>query len=392
MEDSRITNKDKILMMGFILAPMNGLRFFKIGPAEILILIWCFLNYKQCLKINVKNYNFIFWSIFLFVISVGANYGILFYPNQVDYTGLTTWFYFMVISISIYQVFRNKSYNYSNNFLKKTISISIIWYFFLYLYSFFINDVFLGAPLWYENVRFSGGANNPHQLAVLLAAITPLILKYLEESNNRLTKLYNISLFCIAIFLGMETNTATLQLSLVVSLAFLFYSIKLNKIKNIKNKFILYILTVIITIIIFLFFYQYFYESFVAWLTSDPNGLGRIKIFTTITDTLNKNWIFGLGPGTHAYFGELEYHNTYLEIIAMSGVLGFAIFIIYTIKIFKNLKIDIYFMSAIISLYVYGLAGFSLRRLAYWSVLMLLLAIAEKKNVNEAKKVPANIF
>ena len=358
---------------------MTGLRISKVGPAELLVLVWILLNMKNIVKLKINNYNTVFWFVFMFLLSVGSGYGIIFYPNQVSITQLITWLYLMIISLGIYQVFKLKKVTYSTNFLKKLVIVTILWYFFLYLYSLIINNTFLGAPLWYGTDRFSGGADNPHQIAVLLVALTPLILKYMSAAKSIKYKIYYFVLFIIAIFLGFETKASTLQLSIFISIAFLLIMKIMNLNKNKRNKILMLVILLFIFSGSIMLLYEKIMNFIYIWITNDPNGLGRFEIFSTITDTLEKNWIFGLGPGTHAFYGYEEFHNTYLEIIAMSGIIGMLNFIWYTIKKFRIYSVDIYFVSSTIALYVYGLAGFSMRRLIYWSIIMLMLAISENK-------------
>src|SRR5699024_1083727 len=87
---------------GVILAPMTGLRIGKIGPAELLVLIWCLIQSPEYLKLNIKNYNFLFFFSFLFCTAIGTSIGILFYPQQTIPVQLFTWLYLMFISIGIY--------------------------------------------------------------------------------------------------------------------------------------------------------------------------------------------------------------------------------------------------------------------------------------------------
>ena len=145
---------------------------------------------------------------------------------------------------------------------------------------------------------------------------------------------------------------------------------------NLNLKFRLIILLVI-TIIVSLLYID-IYTGILEWIKLDPNGLGRFDIFSTIFLPFSKSPLVGLGPGGHAYGGIMEFHNTYLEILAMGGILGLLIFIIYSIKIFNTLKTDYRLVFIILPLYMYGVAGFAMRRLVYWSILMIVIVFAEK--------------
>ncbi len=108
-----------------------------------------------------------------------------------------------------------------------------------------------------------------------------------------------------------------------------------------------------------------------------------MEIFRTIGIALKKNPIFGLGPGGHAYDGTMEFHNTYLEILAMTGVVGFFIFAKFSLRIYRVLKSDYTLYLIVLPLYAYGLAGFSMRRLVYWNLIVLAVVLAQKKGKGE---------
>ena len=131
--------------------------------------------------------------------------------------------------------------------------------------------------------------------------------------------------------------------------------------------------------------HEYIYSMFMKWLADDENGLGRLEIFKSFTYSMRKNIICGLGPGAHAYNGTFEYHNTYLEILAMSGVLGFIVFLRFSITIFKKMMSDKYLLLCIIPLYAYGFAGFAMRRLIYWGIIAIALVLSEKKAENKTE-------
>ena len=122
------------------------------------------------------------------------------------------------------------------------------------------------------------------------------------------------------------------------------------------------------------------------WVKEDVNGVGRINIFKSVTYLFNKNPVFGLGPGDHALNGTFEFHNSYLEIFAMTGVLGTILFLKYSIGLFQRASDYPEFLLALIILYAYGFAGFTFRRLIYWSIQSLAYACSLSNQKNNLKK------
>lgn len=388
----RISNIDKLLLLGIILAPMTGFRIWKVGPSELLVFLWCILNIRSIFKLKWSNYNVKFWLLFIILIILGTMFGVINYPNQVVVSQLITWFYIMFISIFIYSGLRIKPLDYAEELLKRIVIFGTLWYFFLFIYSLFVSSNFFGAPLWYgSGARFSGGATNPHQIAVAIGAYLFISIRYAIKSETKVNKISYIVLAILALMMGIATKSSTLIMALVLSSAFLIfiYLVKLSKSRYYTLASIFLLISILTTVMYIKF--DSIYSFIFGWIESDPNGVGRLIIYSTISDTLEKNALFGLGPGIHAGFGNYEYHNTYLEIIAMSGILGIILYFIYSFKIYKIIKNDKLFLAAVSSLYIYGFAGFAMRRLVFWAFLMIILVIAEKYWNNMDKSIEKNI-
>lgn len=374
----KIKKIDYFLIISVILSPMTDLRIWKIGPAELLVFIWCLLNYRKILKVKLNNYHFVFWLFFISSIIFGTAYGITFYPEQVFASQIFTWIYLAFISIAIYGSLQTKKVLEIELILQKISIYGTLWYTLLYIYSLLVAPTFFNASLWYgSGLRFTGGGNNPHQIAVFLSSIIFINFMFFSKTIKIKGKILYGVLILLGLFLSNETASSTLLLSIVITFGiFLFYK-TYSYFPNNKQK-IVKIIILVILFLIFLTSYNLFYDIFISWVSADPNGLGRFDIFSSFGDTLQKSPIVGLGPGTHAYGGIIEYHNTYLEIIAMSGVVGSVIFLIYTWKIFNKVKKVPFLFFIILPLYFYGLAGFAMRRLAYWAIFMIVITLTEK--------------
>lgn len=369
---------DYILIIGIILAPMTGLRLWKIGPSEALVFLWCLVKLKNYKYINLKNYNVIFWIQFLFTIIFGTGYALIFYPIGTNPTGLFTYFYLAFISIGIYYGLKIYSLKMLEAIICRIALFGGLWYLFLFVYSKVVSKRFLGAPLWYGVQRFSGGGTNPHQIAVFLAAVIFISYYFFINCNKKRDKFLMLSNILITTFLGYETKSSTLVVAIGITMLILviteiIYLNKYQKDRVLSSVFILLIIAIGISL-----FYTDIYQKLLDWIKSDPNGLGRFDIFSTISLPFSKSPLFGLGPGTHARGGIQELHNTYLEILAMGGSLGLLIFFRYSYKVFNILKHDYRLTFIILPLYIYGLAGFAMRRLVYWGILMIVVSLGEK--------------
>lgn len=371
---------DWLLIVGLTLAPMNGLRIGKVGPAEVLCLLWCLPYIKNILHLKLSNVYLRFWLLFLAAIFAGTIYGSAFYPEETSAAGVVTYIYFAIISLGIYCGMKEKSAGNIFDIFKVLCGLIPIVYISLYVYSLYVSRSFLGAPLWYGNGRrFSGGADNPHQLAILIGAMLFGNLILLVRYSERLSrKILNVACICFCLFIAEETKSSTLVLSVVLTAAIAIYIFFLDGLKSKKDKLKFTILLITAALILIAIFNRQIYQYLYDWIASDDNGIGRLEIFRSITGSLRKSFLIGLGPGVHAQNGTIEYHNTYLEIFAMSGATGFWIFLLFSIRVFKQLKNTPALTLLIIPLYCYGLAGFAMRRLAYWVILSVVLALSER--------------
>lgn len=366
--------KNWLLVISFILAPMTGLRVAKVGPAEFLCILWIVINLNK--KTTYVDRAFLkFWLFFLFFIFLGSIWGQFFYPNESSITGVFSWIYFAFISIFSCSILNCMDFFQIDLILKKISIGSTIWYFLMYLYSQFVSNTFLGAPLWYGGKRFSGGGTNPHQVALLLGIVIIFLLHFMFEEEIIYRKLVMIICAACAFFLLILTESSTGLMAVFCGAIILLFEKIVCIFKNdmhIKFIFCLIILSFLII------GNQIVYSALMEWISSDGNGLGRLEIFSSFDVAFWKNPIFGLGPGAHGLNGTMELHNTYLEIIAMSGCCGFLVFLLFTIKLVATIRNNIMSLAVLLCMYIFGLAGFGARRLVYWMVISLLYIYSVK--------------
>lgn len=374
-----VNRRDWILLIGLMLAPMTGLRIWKIGPAEALCLIWGFPFLREFFSTNLKNYKFKFWMMFLCVITLGAIYGTTFYPKETSLIGILTYVYLSIVFLSFSIGLSKKEFDDIDNLFVVFCFVTTLWYVFLYYYSRY-SESFLGAQLWFgRHTRFTGGGTNPHQLAVCIGVVLfGNIRSFFRSSRSFFDRMVYVICILGGLFIVKCTRSSTLYASIAISFFVGILVLIVNRVSNVGKRRKIYIIIICALTIMVLFFHNVIYEAFMGWLSDDENGMGRLDIFKTYSYTFKKNAIIGLGPGKHAYNGVFEYHNTYLEILAMSGIVGLIIFAIFSIRIFQTISVDPFLILCIIPLYSYGLAGFSMRRLIYWGILAVVLALAEK--------------
>ena len=370
--------KEWILIVGTCLAPMTGLRIWKVGPGEVLCIVYCILNMDIIKNIDKENIFFRFWMPFLGVSVLGTIWGTIWYSNETIIVGLFTWVYLGIISTGISCSLKRFSANYIQSIIIHIVDVSTILYSLLFIYSRYVSDTFLGAPLWYGKVRYTAGATNPHQIALMLSfSVIVLIWRIINECQIWY-KIKCLIILIIAYSLMSYTQSSTAQMATVVAVTILVLCTIWN---SMYDKRIMFILYYFLFGIFVLFFSGSFYKFVFSWIEEDSNGYGRIQLFRSFPIAFLKSPVIGLGPGTHASDGRMEFHNSYLEFLAMSGMVGFCIFLIFTIRLYRIVLQNTLSLSAISAGYMFGMSGFGARRLIYWVIVVLCVEMVEYGDV-----------
>ena len=367
---------DWLLIIGLTLAPMTGFRIWKVGFGEIFCMLWGirFLNKT----INASSYILNFFLGFFVCMMCGTIIGTVVAPEELRYTDWFSWIFLALISILLYSGLNENEYLYNCNLLQRFAVVSTYWYFFLYLYSIMISDSFAGVSLWYGNgARYAGGATNPHQVGTLFAVNIFIVLKNIIDHKkfmiNFITIVMNFQML-------LETKSSTGLLAIFIAFISFALCLPLTRIhEERKTKFI--IIEIVFVSLAGLLLFSTIFNTFMNFVQSDANGMGRFELFSYIKDVFAESPILGLGPGMHSRENGYvqEFHNTYIEIFAASGLIGVLFFVRFTVKMIKDIIIDPMTIPIIVSLYSYGLAGFTMRRLIYWGVIIILIVTAHQK-------------
>lgn len=383
---------DLLLVVGVVMAPMTGLRIGKIGPAEVVIALWALLHLMPSSKAREPGRSTsqelrllhpigLFWLVFLTASTIGTIIGANYYPEQSIPSGLITWVYLAAVSLGLYEGLRAKSREQVDEILRLVAIIGTVVYSILYIYSVTVSTTILGMPLWYGGTaRFSGGGTNPHQLAVLIAAVTFIHIRALKP-GNALRNALHATLLVATLFLGSATESATLTISLAIGSATGILTLALDQIQDWRNRLVGLLLVASALILSA----RAVVDVSKWYIESDPNGPGRLDLLASVGDTFSSSPAFGLGPGVHSTGGVLEYveyHNSYIEILAMSGIVGLSSYVFIHALLISRVLQDPWLLSTVASLMAYGMAGFSARRLVYWFFLVSVFVLVEKRTVS----------
>ena len=376
-EPKGIAPFDWLLIFGLMLAPMTGFRIWKVGPAEVLCLLW---GVGDALQLRAKRTDLSrFFSGFYIALLLGTLIGLIVAPRELDASGLLTWAYLGITAILITEKLHNNTLDYNEKLLSTLAVISILWYLFLYVYATRFAGSIWGTPLWFGK-RFTGGGTNPHQVAVFFCGIG---FVFLRAILNKKQIILAAAGYLASAFLLWQNDSSTGKMAIALGTAtavFLFVSESFP-----EHKALIIVLTVVASSVILIVGAQFWLQLFWDWVSEDANGMGRIEIFSSYPAALVKSPLFGLGPGTHGVNGRIEFHNTYLEILAATGLIGGYVFTVYTVRLAKKIMAgDWSLLPIMISLYAFGFAGFAMRRLIYWGLISFISVIAEQTGKNEA--------
>ena len=364
---------DWLLILGLMLAPMTGLRVWKIGPAEVLVFLWCLRFFPRQIIPNGDLLRF--FLEFLGCMAIGTVIGLYRVPEEVVLSGWPTWLYLMFVSLGMYQGLRGNSLAYNEKLLTRFATLAVLWQLLLYILANAGLRSILGAPLWYY-YRYSGGGTNPHQVAVMMCG---LVFIFAREAFAGRHVLWNVLLAAAGVMILLATESSTGVLALVFG-AMIGLMVFFNRGTSPQRRLVLIVIELLLGAAILLVLYRVIYRFAYDWVANDTNGLGRLAIFSQISRSFRLSPFFGLGPGMHsrANGGLIEYHNTYLEVLAASGLLGFIAFGLFTIRLLDKARVDISFLPVITAMYAYGIAGFAMRRLVYWGIIVSILVLSEQ--------------
>lgn len=365
-------------IIGYVLAPMTSWRVWKVGPGEIFCLLGCISylgdRYKAIssigsLKIR-SNYMNEFWIEFLLTALFGCLWCTIAYPEESSPVQLLTWIYLAIVSLVSFNAFRD--IKELDSLILFTCSIATIWYILLYIYGEMIDTHFVGANLWYGyKAHFTGGANNPHQLALPMAVNALVLATEAFKKQLRIpSKILCLVLSIMSVWILWETDSSTGKMALAVG----FVLSILSSIEDGEVR----LLVIFVALTVSVLCSDELISAFMRWVSSDSNGQGRLEIFSTFPQAFTKGPVFGLGPGNHAYEGAMEFHNTYLEVLSMSGLFGGLIFLIFTLQILRRIRNNTISAAIVFALYAFGFSGFAFRRLTYWLLLSFAINIADK--------------
>lgn len=271
---------------------------------------------------------------------------------------------------------------------------------------------------WYGDIRFTGWAENPNQIALQLSMIPFFALHLLSQTSKRITKIWYILLIIGSLIIGRATGSDALQSSWVIGFGLLIFFALNRKISNYSaadkslylnaiNRRLQQLLLVIIILTIGFFLYTKFTGVVEDEYNKGAQGSTRFILWLNGIAAISYSPIFGLGPGSQSgftgpFFG-WEAHNTFIDWAGDSGIVGLVCYVALLGWIGWNAwkRNLVIMLVALISLVGFSVFHYMLRSPTYWFYLLTIAKLStytlkERDSVRnvtkQTKKLPGRLL
>ena len=310
----------------------------------VMILFIFFLRIKKNLifSLGSKLWTwFIFFFIFNFISALISDYKALSF-NSLKKMGVA----FLIFALTL--IFVNKK-SFTKT-LPKVLIASISFNSFLTIAGYLFNIKLLIRGIG-EQKRGSGIVGNPNDFAVLVCFILPLLSYWFFKVQKKKTKILLLFLSIINITAIILTYSRTGFLLLLITLILLGFKYK-DKLRPVYLGFFVGgIVAILLGMYIFVpNSYWNRQKTLMESKNSDSSILRRFTYLQTGLDEIKKSPFIGHGPDSFRLLykkskfnergGGRVAHNSYLEILVGTGLIGFLIFSIIIVLVYRNFTIS----------------------------------------------------
>ncbi len=200
----------------------------------------------------------------------------------------------------------------------------------------------VGRLIGANRLFFLGGKN---QLSMFMIPGAACIIVHALQRRKNLNFFEVFVLGCIVFSIVAGASGAGIVCALLAITMF-------SSNKLVQNKKLLFAILLVAHAIV-IFGFEYIVESeywirFTDWLGKDPTMTGRTTIWETSLDMVQKKWLFGHGRAERLIYlstdevwvAGYETHNMFLQVIFVTGVVGFACFLRYLFKSVNQLRMN----------------------------------------------------
>ena len=358
LSTKKLFSVETFLGIGLGLGYLTSLRFIgKVGLSEIMILISIIIllskNYKVFFiyKRNLENYIKIY---ILFALILQLPLVTLTTFLVTDYASDPKYVISFIMGGVLAFLLSNASQFNEFNFSKLTL-----FFFYTFVGTNLITFIFF--PSLMEVARYTGGAENPNQLAVYATSLSLLLIIY----QRKLAIIGLPAIVWIVILTKSDNFLLTVYLTIIFYLVFVFFFHSTHKF-SLRVIFFLIISTLVSSVLINV----YSDELLELWLVADTGNF-RTTLMRNGLEVVSQSPIIGWGAGSfsgYRPFGTYEAHSTPIDLAMQLGIIFPILFYgIMIVAMFRKIMDKEYLVAAfIVGFIVSGLFHFTARHFTFW--------------------------
>jgi O-antigen ligase len=236
--------------------------------------------------------------------------------------------------------------------------------------------------LWYYH-RFVGWAQNPNQVALLMAPL-PFLCAHLGRTGSGRVRWFAPCLALAAVWVGIGSDSDALKVAWAVSalalLTLWWGRLCVRGRTHVRSAILAYGLAPLVVFVLAIGAAQNFvHEAALAaqrMYDDGGQGAGRFRAWEGGLRALGSAPLFGRGPGAHSDSDTssvvLEAHNTFVDWGASTGIVGLCAYlalVAWVLVLAWNSGCPA-LLAAIIALLAFSMFGYVLRQPIYWFYLL----------------------
>lgn len=265
-----------------------------------------------------------------------------------------------------------------NRYIKYILEISALVYSLLIIKYCLTNGSYRNI---HGDIEMFGTSFDPNYIGIPLVAACILLLDNILKSSKSYLKIMYATAWITIVFAIIQTSSR----GNAVSFAFGSICILYNYIRstNVSLKKILFLTVMVVGLVYAFKFLNYSFGDNISRMTSFGEGAdsGRFELWKQSIQVFFDNIIWGTGlGGVAASTQDHCSHNTYLQILAETGLVGFCLFVPVLVGLLKKaFRYDRVIFSMVLSMYLQIVFLNALDNRCVWAILGWIIMLPDIK-------------